>query len=382
MDQLRFRLSLWLISKLEVKALSLDIQEVRPASNILICNLDNLGDAIRITPAIRAIKHNWPHAHIAVLASEYNEPVFQNNPYITTRYILKRNPGPINTLSLLAYLRKLKFSHSFIFCFGPSVADYCAIVSMLAGIPIRVGLNNVSKTDALTYRQVRTSETNHVEWLINTMRAIGVESRGCRKEVFVTPAEEEAVREMVGQCLKAPPETPIIVVAPGGFGHVGYTVSRVWPVEYFRQLVIKTIESYPKAKIVITGNERDCQTADMICKDLPVANALNWTNKVSVRQLAALLKMAAVVITNDNGTVHLADAVATRRIICITGPTDPLLMLESGNINMQIVRNPLPCGPCITLSDFLECTCPQGQICLTSIAVDDVFSALQKALDD
>lgn len=384
-DQLRFKRALWIINWLYARSFSIrkDNPPVNAASKILICNLDNLGDAIRITPAIRAIKQHWPHIPITVLSSEYNTAVFQNNPHINTLIVLERNPGLIKTFFLLQSLRKIKFSHSFIFCFGPGVADYCAIISALADIPIKVGLDNVTKPEMLTYHSTRTIETNHVELLKKVITSVGIEHQGENKEVFVTKAEEAEIRDLLSMHLGNWAEDDLLVViAPGGFGHIGYTVSRVWPDKNFRQLVIKIIKSYPKAKIVITGNNRDSKIADMICTNLNTENVINLTNKLNVRQLAALLKIATLVITNDNGTLHLSDAVSSRHIICITGPTDPRLMCESGNKNIQVVQQKLSCGPCITLSAFLECTCPQGQICLSENSSEDVFIAVQKALND
>lgn len=378
-NQLRFKSSLWVLARLSVKARPIEGQaEGQAISNILICNLDNLGDAIRITPAIRAIKQKWPHSSITSLVSDYNQPIFQNNPHIASLVILPRNPGPLKTLKLISRLKKKKFSHSFIFCFGPGVADYCAMLSVLANIPIRVGIDNVSKTGLLTYRHMRTSEDTHVELLKNTIQAIGIELCGSLKEVCVTKKEEDWAKNIMDLHFKEQPGSPVIVVAPGGFGHVGYTVSRVWPDKCFRQLLIRIIEVYPRVRIIITGNERDCKIADMICKDLDEANVINMTNKLSVRQLGSLLKVADAVVTNDNGTLHLADAVSARHVICVAGPTDPRLMLESGNTNVQVVRKLLSCGPCITVSAFLECTLPEGQICLTRMDVEDVFSVLQK----
>jgi len=49
---------------------------------ILIRSTNWVGDAIITTPAIRAVRKNFPEAKISLLAKPWVAPIFYNNPYI------------------------------------------------------------------------------------------------------------------------------------------------------------------------------------------------------------------------------------------------------------------------------------------------------------
>ena len=79
-----------------------------------------------------------------------------------------------------------------------------------------------------------------------------------------------------------------------------------------------------------------------------------------------------LLITNDSGPMHLANAVGTP-IVAIFGPTNPK---RTGPYqgNYIVVQRELPCAPC-----YLR-KCPAGQECLQELGVDQVMSAVQQLM--
>jgi len=53
-----------------------------PKARILIRAANWVGDAIMTTPVIRAVRINYPQAHITVLAKPWVVPVYETNPHV------------------------------------------------------------------------------------------------------------------------------------------------------------------------------------------------------------------------------------------------------------------------------------------------------------
>ncbi|MBI5062613.1 MAG: lipopolysaccharide heptosyltransferase II, partial [Desulfatitalea sp.] len=58
------------------------LKQTHHIERILIRAANWVGDAIMTTPAIRAIRRNFPSAHITLLAKPWVAPVFNHNPDI------------------------------------------------------------------------------------------------------------------------------------------------------------------------------------------------------------------------------------------------------------------------------------------------------------
>src|SRR2546430_7531180 len=53
-----------------------------PPRRILVVDLDNIGDVLLATPAIRALRRSFPRATLDVLVTDYAAPVVAGNPHI------------------------------------------------------------------------------------------------------------------------------------------------------------------------------------------------------------------------------------------------------------------------------------------------------------
>jgi len=87
-------------------------------------------------------------------------------------------------------------------------------------------------------------------------------------------------------------------------------------------------------------------------------------------ELAAMLSLARVAVTNDSGPMHLAGAVGTP-VVAIFGPTDPGRTGPSGSPSRVLDRYVF-CSPCF------KTDCPYGHECMEEIAVKDVVAAVEE----
>jgi heptosyltransferase-2 len=89
------------------------------------------------------------------------------------------------------------------------------------------------------------------------------------------------------------------------------------------------------------------------------------TGKTSLAQLAGIISLVDLLITNDTGPAHIAAAMG-RPTLVIFGPTNPLTT-SPFSPDAEIVRHPPDCAPCM-LRD-----CPIDHRCMTAISPQEVL---------
>lgn len=96
------------------------------------------------------------------------------------------------------------------------------------------------------------------------------------------------------------------------------------------------IKKYPDIEICIIGTAEDTVSGDMLALD----QVSDFRGKLTLAETAWVLKYSDIVVGNDCGPMHIADAVGTGGV-CIFGPTCEL-------------KN-APCNKIVALS--LDCSC-------------------------
>lgn len=145
-----------------------------------------------------------------------------------------------------------------------------------------------------------------------------------------------------------------------------------WPVQSFAAL-IDELTAKGLGPVVLFGapSERD-SAADV--SRLTASSPINLVGQISVGLLPALLRKAAVLVTNDSGPMHVAAAVGTP-VVAMFGPTSPARTGPYG-AGHQVLRTAIPCSPCFSR----RCANANQLECLTAITVTEVFSAVQRAV--
>ncbi len=349
------------------------------ATNFVGFTMDNLGDTLRSTPAIKALKIKYPQSKLTMVVNNYNYSMLKNNPYIDQFIIIPKQPNFIYTLFLLRKLNKHRFSHAFIFSFGPLFATYANLLFFILDIPNRLGWVHLNYNFLLTQQVKSIRHNSHVQNMLDVVRLIDCDSQDSSKEIFLDPSGEKAA-EIIFEKYDISEQDVVVLISPGGYGHIGYSVSRLWPVNKYKALSQFLMKNYD-LKIIISGSKRELSLLKSLQSGLG-SKVINLGGKISIRQLAAILKKVDLVITNDNGTFHIADAVKAKKIIAILGPTDPKVITESGNKNIIIISKRPSCGPCITIEGFKKCIYQNEQRCLTALSVKDVIEVLTPIVNE
>jgi len=149
-----------------------------------------------------------------------------------------------------------------------------------------------------------------------------------------------------------------VVIAPGS--KTGEMAHKRWP--HFATLATRLRD----LDIVVVGTADDLAAgADRLIFPPGVRS---FAGQLTLRETAAILAGAGVVVANDNGLAHVAAAVGTPTIT-LFGPTSERVF---GTLapHQETLRAPFPCAPCWQAVRYGAC---QGRIdCLRSLDVDVV----------
>src|SRR5207245_7280608 len=107
--------------------------------------------------------------------------------------------------------------------------------------------------------------------------------------------------------------------------------------------------------------------------------ALNAVGRLSLGELLALLRRAALVVSNDTGPTHLAAAQGAP-VVGLFGPNTPVLYGPRSAYALALYLG-LPCSPCMSNLNEKGGSGCDNNICMTLMTVDQVVAALERTFD-
>ena len=246
-----------------------------------------------------------------------------------------------------------------------------ALAPALARIPVRVGFAAQARSILLTHavRGWKPLRLAHRSAYVAALLApFGVEITP-RPWAFDPP--DDALAFADGFLASAPnrrARAPLVAFEPGG----AYGVAKRWPDERYAELARRLVSSHG-ADVVLVGTKDAAPLHDRIAAlaGVPLLRAAGATDLV---QLAALLRRAALLVTNDTGPMHLAAAVGTP-VLALFGSTDPAVCGPRGRGPLRVLYEQVECAPCY----LRECPVP-GHPCLDQFSVERVEREVRSLL--
>lgn len=147
--------------------------------------------------------------------------------------------------------------------------------------------------------------------------------------------------------------------------------SKLWPLRYWVDLVQRLARS--GARLVLTGSADDQALGRLIVRRAGLGEGLlDLTGRTGLKELAALLSLARLVVCTDTGVMHLAAAVGAR-VLALFGPTAPWRTGPFGSGHL-VLRANLECSPCF------DRDCPEP-ICMERLDPAQVAAAASLLLE-
>ena len=329
--------------------------------NIAVFTKNWIGDVIFETPAIRAIKENFPEARLIAVTPNRCADILKVNPYIDEVIIFDENF--FSKLKLITILRKKQIDKAFLFHRSGTRAQ----MAYWGGIKERIGYDTKKRGSFLTHVVPEAEGPIHdVQYFLNLLRSAGLRVAGSNHyEFYFSESDRVRAKQLIDEHGFEPER--LIAINPGA-----NWIPKRWPPAYFRELANKLIGRF-NVQIILTGNPDDQAVANEILNGETNSQIISLCGRTTIRELGALYSFCRFVISNDTGPLHVAAGVGAD-VIGIFGPTQPLetAPLGSGkNIIVQYAHEgiELPWIGKHFPSPWMEL-----------ISVTDVFNAVEKEM--
>ncbi len=310
-----------------------------------------IGDAVMSLPFLRALARSDPGGTIAVLARRGPAAIYRAEG--SADELLPRSAFLAEALAA----RRGRFDEAWLL---PN-SYRAALLARASGAPRRIGYATERRGWLLTIAPPPPPGTDHQLRDYDALLA----ARGIAPdpEPPRLPVPAAALARAHEALEKARVRAGFAALCPGS----AFAQSKRWPPERFAALADALAErGLPPAVLVGPGEaELGARVATGARSRPPVLGA-----DVDPVELAAMLSLSRVAITNDSGPMHLAGAVGTP-VVALFGPTDPGRTGPSGSPSRVLDRYVF-CSPCF------KTECPYGHECLREISVDDVVRAVEE----
>lgn len=328
---------------------------------ILIIRTDRLGDVILSTPVIRNLRLAFPNAYIAFLCRPYTKEVLAGNPYLDEVIVYDKydkQRSLFSSLRFCFYLRKNKFDWAIIL----HPTNRAHLLTFFAGIPFRAGWDK--KMGFLLSKKIphykQKGEKHELEYTLDILRALEIPVKD-KSLYFPLKKDKEALVEKLLIEHGLEKDDVFLVFHPSAS-----CVSKRWPVNYFSSLV-KLFKKEGISKIVVVTSRQETVNAGGLIKDHP--DLIDLRGKLDISGLGALIKRAALFVSNDSGPVHIAASLGVP-VISIFGRNKPgLAPTRWGPLGKDCfyLHKDTGCKKCFAHN------CQKGFLCLKAVKPQEVF---------
>ncbi len=313
--------------------------------SILAVSTTGLGDTVLNTPAINALGQ---FGQMEVLVHQRNVGLILNNPYVRKIHTYRNNA--LYRLWLAVQLAKNKYDHVMILHANSDILKLLPFLRYERAYNLQGWHDKAKRVESIT----PDPQLHYINKRLLLAKRLGIDSSDLSLKVFLDEKEMESGRQWLSSHL---PPGPIIALCPGAS-----RANRRWPSDRFAIVAKELGQGEQAAGIIVLGNAAEkgiFQEIQAACPGAVPALGLD------LRLCASILAHVRLLITNDTGPMHLAQAVGTR-VLGLFGPSDPFTIGPIDPMH-RVIKVPATCEPCITK----ECPYPH---CLESIKVDDVLS--------
>lgn len=324
-----------------------------PDSPTLVIQTAFLGDVVLSTPLLSALAER--SGPVDVVTTPIAAPLVETHPAVRRVFPYDKRRADRGWRGLRALAKRLH-QQGYGRAYLPHRSLRSAALALFARIPSRIGYTG---RWSFLYTEARTKpRTGHES---ERLLALADEAPGVYPpHLRPTPDDAQVAAGLI--------DGDFVALAPGSIWG-----SKRWP--YYAELAARL-----EADVVVVGGQDDAALGDEIVRAVEGgrarSRAVNACGRLTLRQSAALIGSAALLVTNDSAPLHLATAMGTP-VVALFGPTVTAFgfgPLRAGDIALGVEG--LRCRPC---SPHGPPACPLGHHrCMRDLTVSAVLAAIEE----
>ena len=330
---------------------------------ILALQFKYFGDAVLMTPALRALRERLPDAEIHLLVPAEMAPLFRHLPWLDRVWAMPRKRGRAGfgqAWPLIRALRREKFGRSVDFAGN----DRGAILSFLIGAKNRLGWDEpggfFGRRFCYTHRVAPEKNPDHESARLAQLLS-----------GWQIPPPNSLAPEILADAAPAADAEKILPAANAVVCHVASSQpKKEWPLAHWARLHRLATEAGIKTVFTTARGEREAALMAELKRLAPDAEILPEIAELPL--FLAVLARAKVFVSGDTGPLHFAAGLGVPTI-SLFGPTPPARWAPAGEKHQALAG-----GICGCDGNLFACASPKH--CLAEISPERVFAALKKTL--
>jgi heptosyltransferase-2 len=326
----------------------------------LLIRLGAIGDIVLATAAIEAISQAEPDSQIDLVCKARFAGLLKGHPKLANIYGFDEAGRHKGLRGLLLFIHELSANkYNFIIDLQNNPRSRMITLCLNAGKKIHWP-KDTWRRRMLVWGQGRgkTYKTVIQRYLAAVEKA-GIKQPEVKPKLY--PVADDSIKL---------PQGGFIAIAPGA-----HWPTKRWPAENYSKLISNLVNR--ESEIVIVGDKNDRAIAEEIIK-ASGANAINLCGQLDLAQLIYVLSKAKLLVTNDTGAMHIAEAAGTP-VAAIFGPTVKQFGFAPWRPGSRVIETELDCRPCALHGSK---KCPKGHFdCMNLLSADNVMGEIEKALN-
>lgn len=331
-------------------------------NSILVINLMHVGDLLLVTPVLRTLRTNYPQAKVTLLADKKLEDLVKYNQNIDELITIDKK-GYHNTLPhYLAFIKEIR-QRKFDLVVNLHANERASAIAAFSGADRIIGYSSWGFGVFFDFvmknrKKIKHQVHSHFDVLKEGIGISRIDDRGI--EMWLDDEAEQAA-DKLWQTQFPDPSIRVIGLNIGA----SWPTKR-WPKEYFSELADRLIdEGYGIAYFGGTMDLTLVEQTVSLMKHKDHRNVAVFTGKLTLLELAAMLKKCTAFVTNDSGPMHVAVAMNVP-LVSMFGAS-PVIGFSPYNETSVVLKSPVDCHPCYSHE------CNIGLKCMREIPVDLVL---------
>ncbi len=352
---------------------------------IVVILLSEMGSLVLAQPMFALLRARYPDASVHVMVFGKNREVLDLMATVPPENVIAIDDRSLGRLvrTLFAAIRALRRLRPDAVLDCELFARISSLLSWLSGAPLRAGFHRHTQEGlyrgSFINRPVLYNPYRHLSLQFLTLaRALGSATHPLDKEsedgggvpvpvpVFA-PGEVDAFNARLDGDFPPLAGRRIALVYPSG----GILPIRAWPIEHWRILASGLLDEGYVVAIIGLPADKPLSRALAQAVARPDCVDLSGYTK-SARELVALLRRAALLVTNDGGPAQFSSLTAVPTV-ALFGPETPQLYGPLGD-HASCLHLALPCAPCLTAYNHRNSPCDGDNQCLKRIAPERVLA--------
>ncbi len=275
----------------------------RTIRKICVIKPSALGDVVQSLPILPVLRQRFPDSHISWVINRELSELLTGNSCINELIPFDRRGGLAAWWKLLKRLRSSQFD----LVFDLQGLFRTGIMTLATGAPIRIGLQTAREGSHLTCHQLLPDSGIQVPAYRRAWRIaeeLGLGELRATSEIVIPDYDR-----IWAEKLRASLSGPLLVIQPGTRWQ-----TKQWPIRQYAEVTRRALREFGMSAIVI-GSRSECAAAeelvDLVQHAVPHGEIHSLAGQTTIKQLAALLQQADIVLSNDSGPLHLAAGLGT-----------------------------------------------------------------------